>query len=357
MDYLDTVFYGNRVRAWLLCAFVAALFFFGLKLIRYLGVSRLSSMQTTPGWNRAILATLRSTKGLFLLVAGLYLGAQILALSAKVEKIVDRVFLLMLLIQIGMWGSVLIAVWIDRYVSRKAAEDASRATTLRALGYLVRLVFFLVLILWGLDNFGVNITALIAGLGVGGVAVALATQHILGDLFASLSIVLDKPFILGDFIVVGDFMGTIEYVGLKTTRIRSLSGEQLIFSNSDLLQSRIRNFKRMQERRVVFGFSVVHATSMDKLKEIGQTIERIIRTKKLARFDRAHFKGFGTSGFDFEVVYWVLNPDYNIYMDIHQDISLDILRQFHEQHVEFAYQTQTLFLTEKVHPSFSGGDP
>jgi small-conductance mechanosensitive channel len=195
-----------------------------------------------------------------------------------------------------------------------------------------------------LDNLGVNVTALVAGLGVGGVAVALAVQNILGDLFASLSIVLDKPFVLGDFIIVGELLGAVENIGIKTTRVRSLSGEQLIFSNNDLLNSRIRNFGRMAERRVVFQLGVVYGTPKAKLEQIPAIIRSAIEAQQQTRFDRSHFAGYGDFSLDFENVYYVLDRDYNVYMDIQQAINLEIYGRFAEDGIEFAYPTQTLYL-------------
>jgi len=195
-----------------------------------------------------------------------------------------------------------------------------------------------------LDNFGVNITGLVAGLGIGGIAVALAVQNILGDLLASLSIVLDKPFVIGDFIVVDSLSGTIEHIGLKTTRIRSLNGEQLIFSNNDLLKSRIRNFKRMSERRVVFHLGVVYQTSLEQLKIIKKIVAEIIEKRQKVRFDRVHFKEYSSSSLIYEVVYYVSSPDFNVYMDIQETINLEILQRFQEEKIEFAYPTQTLYV-------------
>jgi small-conductance mechanosensitive channel len=213
-----------------------------------------------------------------------------------------------------------------------------------AFGFILKLVVWSVILLLVLDNLGVNITTLVAGLGVGGIAIALAVQNVLGDLFASLSIVLDKPFVIGDFIIVDNFLGSIEHIGLKTTRVRSLSGEQLIFANSDLLQSRIRNFKRMYERRVVFSLTVIYQTPYEKLIKIPQIVREIIESKESVRFDRAHFKEYGNSSLNFEIVYWVLSPDYNKYMDIQQAINLDIFRTFEAEGIEFAYPTQTLYI-------------
>ncbi len=190
-----------------------------------------------------------------------------------------------------------------------------------------------------------------AGLGIGGIAVALAVQNILGDLFASLSIVLDKPFVIGDFIIVNEFLGTVEHIGLKTTRIRSLSGEQVIFSNADLLRSRIRNFKRMFERRVTFSIGVTYQTPSDKLERISALLKEIVVKQPKARFDRAHFKEFGDSALIYEVVYYVQNPDFNVYMDIQQAINIEIVRRFEEESIEFAYPTRTIHV--KQEPAFA----
>jgi len=184
----------------------------------------------------------------------------------------------------------------------------------------------------------------VASLGIGGIAVALAVQNILGDLFASFSIVLDKPFVIGDFIIVGDLMGTVERIGLKTTRLRSLSGEQIIFSNSDLLGSRVRNYKRMYERRISFSLGVAYETSAEQLERIPRMIEEIVSSQPKVRFDRSHFKSFGDFALVFETVYYILTPDYTAYMDAQQAINIAIARKFAEEGIRFAYPTQTIYL-------------
>jgi small-conductance mechanosensitive channel len=187
---------------------------------------------------------------------------------------------------------------------------------------------------------------MIAGLGVGGIAVALAAQNILGDLFASLSIILDKPFVVGDFLIIGDFLGSVEKVGVKTTRLRSLSGEQLIFSNNDLLGSRIRNYGRMFERRVIFSIGVTYQTPADKLRAIPDMLREAVESQQPVRFDRAHFQKYGDFALIFEIVYYVLSADYKQYMDIQQAINLQINEDFEEHGIEFAYPTQTLYVSK-----------
>jgi small-conductance mechanosensitive channel len=201
-----------------------------------------------------------------------------------------------------------------------------------------------VVVLFALDNVGIKVTALVAGLGVGGIAIALAVQNILGDLFASLSIVLDKPFVVGDFVILGEFMGNVEHVGLKTTRVRSLSGEQIVFSNNDLLSSRLRNFGRLRERRALFTLGVTYQTPREKLQKIPGMIKQAIESIEKTRFDRSHFKSYGAFSLDFETVYYVLGADYALYMDIQQKINLQIHEMFENEGIEFAYPTQTVFV-------------
>ncbi len=254
-----------------------------------------------------------------------------------------------LLAQAALWGDALVRSYLMRQAKRRTETDAGVATTLLALAFLARTAVWSVVILLILANLGIDVTAMVAGLGIGGIAIALAAQNILGDLFASASIMLDKPFLLGDFIVVGADMGTVEHIGLKTTRVRSLSGEQLIFANSELLKCRIRNFKRMNERRIVFGIGITYETPAEQVAVIPAMFREAVESQSATRFDRAHFKRFGDSALEFEVVYYVLAADYNIFMDIQQAINLAILRRFAAERIAFAYPTQTLYL-EKASP-------
>ena len=240
--------------------------------------------------------------------------------------------------------------WLHHYRTRRSVHDAAGATSTAALGFVARVAVWLVIVLMILDNFGVNITTLVASLGIGGIAVALALQNVLGDLFSSLSIVLDKPFVIGDFISVDDISGTVEYVGLKTTRIRGLGGEQVVFSNSDLLGSRIRNYKRMETRRIVFGIGVTYEISKQQVLAIPGILREVVEAQPQARFDRAHFKAYGASSLDFEVVYIVKTPEYGVYMDVQQAINLALFERFADEGIDFAYPTQTVYLarTKKI---------
>lgn len=329
---------------WTAAALTTLIVFVALTVAHRQLVKRLRkpAAQTATLWDDFGVEVVAKTHRLFFLAIGVFLGTHFVQLPERWHVGLRKALFLVLLIQVLTWGTRFIEKGVELYLHSQASDDGSRQTTVRAAGFILRIVLYSVVLLWGLDNFGVDITALVAGLGVGGVAVALALQNILGDLFASLTIVLDKPFVLGDFIVVGEHMGTIENVGLKTTRVRSLSGEQLIFPNADLLQSRIRNFKRMQERRVVFGVGIAYETPYEIVEKIPAALREAVESQRQVRFDRAHFRSYGDSSLDFEVVYWVLSADYNIYMDIQQNINLSILRRFTDLGVNFAYPTRTV---------------
>ena len=328
---------------WLSAAALAVLTVTGLLLARHAIGVRWGALaaRTNNDVDDLIVGLARGTRTWFMVVLGVAAASQLLAWSGRVNGMVRASVILALVVQGALWGNRVIKHVVQRHAAQHA-DDAVSATTTGALIFVARLVLWSGLVLLGLDNLGVDITALVAGLGVGGIAVALAVQSILGDLFASLSIVLDKPFVVGDFIIVDDLLGTVEYVGLKTTRVRSLHGEQIIFSNTDLLQSRIRNYKRMEERRVVFALGVTYATSRENLALIPQLIRGIIDRVADVRFDRAHLKGFGAYSLDFEVVYYVRDGDYNRYMDIQQVINLAIVDAFAAAGIEFAFPTQTL---------------
>lgn len=359
MDILERTFLDNSYQDWLMAAGVALLAVIFLRLLQAVFHRRLSRLaaRTSTKWDDHVVEMISGTKLLFLLVAGLALGSTLLDLPESAGRVSRIAFMVALLIQAGLWGRSLIASALDDYHRRSMDDNPAGATTLGVINFAAQTVLWSVVLLLVLDNLGVNITALVAGLGIGGVAIALALQTVLGDLFASLAIILDKPFVVGDFLMIGDFLGVVEKVGLKTTRIRSLSGEQLIFSNNDLLSSRIRNFGRMYERRVVFKLGVVYQTPRELLKKIPGMIREAIEGESNTRFDRSHFSGYGDFSLNFETVYYVLSPDYNEYMDIQQSIYLKIHEAFETSGVEFAYPTQTLFVERSSGGAEAGPSP
>lgn len=274
-------------------------------------------------------------------------GASALELPQRLEQFIGAAAAVVVMLQAALWVNRLIDSWLTRGVARQRVVDGGVVTALELIGFAARAAVWGLMALFMLGHLGFDVTALVAGLGIGGVAVALAVQNILGDLFASLSIVLDKPFVVGDFIVVDHLRGTVERVGIKTTRLRSLDGELLVFSNADLLKSRIRNFKRMFDRRVEFTVGVAYQTPLEKVRLIAQWLRECVEARPRVRFDRSHFKQYGESALVFEVVYYVLDPDYNAYMDVHQAINLAIFECFAREGVEFAYPTRTVYLKQE----------
>jgi small-conductance mechanosensitive channel len=294
----------------------------------------------------------------FMLWVSLLAGVSQLQLSTEQQRWLQYAWIIILVSQVALWANRLITVGVQNAIERNRQTDPAGATHLMLLGLVGRIVLWSIALLVALDNLGFNITTLMASLGIGGIAVALATQNILGDVFSSVSIALDKPFVIGDFIIVDNFMGTVEYVGMKTTRIRSLSGEQIVFSNSELLKTRIRNFKRMMERRVVFEFGIAYETPTETVEAVSGMIREIVEQHPtLTRFDRAHFKAYGDSALMFEVVYYMLDPDFNKYMDVQQAINLEMLRRFRAQGISFAYPTRTLHIVGNPAPAQGSAAP
>ncbi|MBI3098124.1 MAG: mechanosensitive ion channel [Planctomycetes bacterium] len=346
MPFLNESYAGNTVTLWALGAGVAVATYALLWLLQKWLVLRMTALvaKTETHFDDLIVGLFARTKFFFLLAVAILAGSMVLALPVEWREFLRGATVLAVVAQSAIWGWTVFDDWLARYRERKLKEDPGAATTLTAVGFLGKLAIFAVVALVVLDNLGVNISALVAGLGIGGIAIALAVQNILGDLFSSLSIVLDRPFAIGDFVIVDELMGTVEHIGLKTTRIRSLDGEQIVFRNSDLLGARIRNFKRMFERRVLFTFGVLYETPLAKVEAIPSMVRGIIEAQDRIRFDRAHFKGFGDSSLDFEVVYYVKAPEYAVYMDAQQAINLALMRRFLEEGISFAYPTRTVYL-------------
>ncbi len=348
MDILITEIAGNSLKTWLIAFAITITFMVVAGIIRFLLVrqlKRLADHTGVPLWS-TMSAVVKRTRWLFILILALFFGAFVLDIPDKTRFFINTALIVVLIFQAGLWASAALRVSVEEYRKQQLDKDPASVTTLNIINFIGKIIIWSIVLLLVLDNLGVNITALVAGLGVGGIAVALALQTILSDLFASLSIVLDKPFVVGDFLIIGELMGSVEYVGLKTTRLRSLSGEQLVFANADLLNSRIRNFGRMFERRVAFAIGVTYQTSRDKLKKIPLIIREAIEQLEDTRFDRSHFKEYGDFSLAFESVYYVKGPDYNKYMDIQQAINLYIHEQFEKEGIEFAYPTQMLFVKQ-----------
>ncbi len=348
-QFLEREWLGNPVLAWLVAggATVAALLV--LAIARWLLAKRAGRFLAGRGNHVEAFVgrLLQRTNWLTVAVLALWFGARFLELTPGVDRLLRIALVLTLALQAISWAMEALDFTIQAMLRHRrevrGSDDVGLVSAAPAIRFLGRLVVVVLVLLLALQNLGIDITAMIAGLGIGGVAIALAVQNILGDLFASLSIVLDRPFVVGDFIVVGDRSGSVENIGLKTTRLRSLSGEQLIFANSDLLGSRIQNFKRMRERRVVLAFGVPFETPIETVARIGDVVRTCIEeARPKIRFERSHFAAIGDSSFQFEAVYWLLDPEYNAFMDVQQSINLDVCRRLQQLDVQFAYPTRTL---------------
>lgn len=346
MDLLNRTLWGNRALDWGLAAGAWAFATALLLVLRAVLARRAKAWaeRTNTRADDVLAAVFQATKRTFLVVVGCWIASRLVVLPDGVRTGLGAALILALSIQGAFWGQTALAAWIEFESRRRSTGDPAGAGSVRAFGRIAKFAVWAVAVVLAVENLGLDVSALVAGLGIGGIAVALAAQNVLGDVFASLSILLDKPFAIGDFIIVGDCMGVVEHVGLKTTRVRSLSGEQLVFSNTDLLQSRIRNYQRMQERRCVFEFGVVYETPVEKVESIPVTVREVVVARPRVRFERCHFKALGESALQFEVVYHMSTPDYDAYMDVQQAINLELVRRFQAAGIAFAYPTRTLYV-------------
>ena len=289
--------------------------------------------------------TLKAIGGWFIWLTGLYMAVQIMPFMELIDRPAQKLFMLFVFIELGFIASSLLREWTTDYTRNHRKTDPARVTMISSVvrvGYL--LIWALVFILL-LNNYGVNVTAMVAGLGVGGLAVAFAFQNILKDIFGSFSIVFDKPFVIGDFIAADDFMGSVEEIGTKTTRLRSATGELIVISNNDLLSARIRNYGNMQERRVIFPIRVQYGTPAAKLEKIPTIIREILEKNEDIRFERSHFQTFTDYGLQFETMYFVLTPNYNRMMDIQQEVNLTLYKRFEKEGIRFAVPVQNMMST------------
>lgn len=354
VDILEYPILGNRIESYLLAAFVAAAGLFVFSQLKKILIPRLREwVARTPSQADNFILALCERYLLPLLNLGvLYFSLNQLTLNAVCQKYLSALCIIVLTIQLTrLLITVMVYLfenlWVRTAGSQETPVSASILTILKVVVWGLGIVFIF-------DNLGFNVSAIVAGLGIGGVAVALAAQTILGDLFNYFVIFFDRPFEQGDFIIVDDSMGVIEKIGIKSTRIRSLDGEQIVISNSNLTASRIRNYKRMQQRRAIFEIGVTYETPASKLKQIPVIIRSIVDQIREARLDRAHFKKFGPYSLDFEVVYFILSADYNKYMDVQQQINLAIMEAFEKEGIEFAYPTQVEYVKAQFH---SEGNP
>lgn len=341
----DYQLYHNTVREWAIALGIIAGAMLLLRILKAIGISRFKkfSQRTSSTFDDFLVKTIERSVMPLLYVLAFYLGLQYINLPVKAMRITQVAVMLCATFFVLRIITGFIKYFFTHSIGAKE-QDQRREKQAKGILLIVNLVVWLLGVLFLIDNLGYDITTIVAGLGIGGIAIALAAQTILGDLFSYLVIFFDKPFEIGDFIIIEDKMGSVEYIGIKTTRLRTLGGEQLVMSNTDLTNSRVHNYKRMEQRRIVFSFGVTYNTDAAALERIPAMVKAIVEEAGNLRFDRAHFKSFGESSLDFEVVYYVLSADFNIYMDIQQRINLKLFNAFAEEGIEFAFPTRTVYV-------------
>lgn len=323
-------------------AAAAMLFYFVLRLLRDASVRFLRGRDgARNAWRRILATVIASTWRISFAVFATSLAAAMLGLSPQWLKAIVGATLV---VQSGLWLGTFLRELIATKSGGSTSDRSALASATSLMQMIVNAVVWSVVALVLLGNMGIDVTALVAGFGIGGIAIGLAAQSIFADLFASLSIALDRPFVRGDFIIFGEHMGSIERIGVKSTRIRSLSGEQIVVSNAQLLQATIRNYQLLRERRVLFKLGVVYRTSAENIAAIPRIVRDAIVERSRTRFERCHFREFGDFALTFEIVYFVLDPDYNVYMDTQHEINVAIMRAFATHGIEFAFPTHSVFL-------------
>ena len=346
--FVEQTFLGNRIADYFICVFLLLAGLCVIKLFQLFILRRLKKWaeKTATTLDDFFLGLVQKILLPLAYFGAFYLCINTLNLNPLLKKIIDIAGMAILTLFTARLATVIITYGFDIYW-RSRGKDVTLERSLKGISRIIKLIVWGLAVVFFLDNLGFKISAVIAGLGIGCVAVALAAQAILGDLFSYFAIIFDRPFEIGDFIIIGEYLGTIEHIGIKTTRVRSLGGEQLVFSNTDLTNSRVRNYKRMGKRRVVFKLGVTYQTSLEQLKVIPGIIEKVIKNVKDATLDRAHFFSYGDFNLVFEIVYYVLSRDYNKYMDIQQEINFAIKKEFEARGIEFAYPTQTLHMVKE----------
>ncbi|HBO16691.1 MAG: MscS Mechanosensitive ion channel [Candidatus Moranbacteria bacterium GW2011_GWE2_35_2-] len=317
------------------------------KLFQVLVMNRLQqfSDRTKTDLDNFILSVVKSIKPPFYFIIALYVSFNVLVFSANIEGIIKYIVFAVIAIQV-----VLILQKVVDYVTiriaKKAEADGGGKEAIYLGGKIVNVALWVVAILMVLSNLGFNVSSVLAGLGIGGIAVALAAQNVLGDIFSSFSIVIDKPFKVGDFVSIGTEKGTVKKIGIKTTRLKTLQGEELVISNKDLTNARVQNFKRLKRRRVSFNLGIVYGTKIEKLKKIPEIIKGIIEKEELASFGRVHFRDYGDFSLIFKIIYYVESGDFKDYMNVRQNINLAVYEAFEKEGIDFAYPTQTIMVSK-----------
>lgn len=356
IDFLNSVFsnaffhnvlFGNEITQYIYGFFLFLLIYFGLKIFHGHILKKIEkfSLRTKTDLDDMFVAVIEKIRPSFYLYIAFYFSIKSIIVAPIIQSIINVILILFVVYQVMIVLHILVDYILRKKISKEGDEDTISGAV-DMIGKIIKFALWIFAILLVLSNLGINVTSLIAGLGIGGVAIALALQNILGDLFSSFAIYFDKPFKVGDFIVVYDRSGVVEKIGIKTTRIKALQGEEIVISNKDLVSAKIQNFKKMKERRVVFSFGVAYETPTEIVRQIPSMINEIIGSVSGARFDRSHFYKFDDSALSFETIYYVESSDYNTYMDINQEIHLKTKELFDEKSISIAYPTRTIYMKQ-----------
>lgn len=334
---------GNAVERWVLAAVFILVSTVALWALKQLAVKRLSkfTMRTRTEFDDLLVELLSRTRVMLIFIATISPATAVLTLPQGAHNVLRVVSVVALLAQLGIWGNTFITFWTERY-ARRGDGGSSGTTALSTLAVLARIALGGLLILFLLDNLGVDVTALLAGLGIGGLIIALALQNTVGDVLAAMGILVGKPFVVGDFIEAQGLMGTVESVGLRATRMRTLNGDELIFPNRKLLEGTIRNHTRMTERRVDFRIAVTYGTPPEKLERIPAIARAAVSQHPLVRFDRSHFRTLRDWSLEFDVIYIIASGDFTVYAEIQQEINLELLRRLDAEGIGLAKPTQVV---------------
>jgi len=351
IQVLNYSFWNNSIKEYLIALAFFVLVIVVLKIFKTIVIKKIKKLvdHTKVEFDDLVIDIINSIGWPFYLFLSLYLALRFIRLSALVEKFIFYIAFIIFVYYIVRAIQKFIDYAFRKAIQRKKREEKEElvdVTAVNLLSKVIKVILWIIAVILILQNFGYNVSTLIAGLGIGGIAIAFALQNILGDIFASFSIFFDKPFQIGDFIIIGNDKGTVKKIGIKSTRIQTLQGEEMVISNRELTNARVRNYKKMEKRRIVFGFGVTYNTPTEKLKKIPDIVKNTIEKAKAGEIDRVHFNRFGDFSLNFEVVYNLNSNDYNIYMDTQQEINFTLKEEFEKEGIEFAYPTQTILLNK-----------